>query len=160
MRRDGSLVLFDGRSHVNRGADFGTIARDCSQPALIAAKRTAADSYENAECSGPCIARAIAGTRSCTTNSTIRSPPPASRATRLRAIPAATLGNLRRLVRQRTFVFSKPGAPAHTVAPAPYAWVPPAPGVPADGFVEGYFNPSNIVQGKDGYYYSFLMAIP
>jgi hypothetical protein len=56
--------------------------------------------------------------------------------------------------------FSKSGAPAHTVAPAPYAWVPPAPGVPADGFVEGYFNPSNILQGKDGYYYSFLMAIP
>jgi len=56
--------------------------------------------------------------------------------------------------------FTKPGAPAHTIAPAPYAWVPPAPGVSADGFVEGYFAPSNIVQGKDGYFYSFLMAIP
>jgi len=58
--------------------------------------------------------------------------------------------------------FSKPGAPAHTVAPAPNAWVPPEPGVPpvGNGFVEGYFAPSNIVRGQDGYYYAFLQAIP
>ena len=47
--QDGSLVLFDGRSHVNRGADFGTIARDCSQPALISANRATPESYENME---------------------------------------------------------------------------------------------------------------
>jgi hypothetical protein len=57
--------------------------------------------------------------------------------------------------------FTKPSAPAHVVAPAPNAWVPPISTPPLGQYVaEGYFNPSNIVRAGDGYYYSFMMAIP
>ena len=158
--QDGSLVLFDGRSHVNRGADFGTIARDCSQPALVAALRTTADSYENAEMLWSVYRE---GDRWHTLLHNEFHDPIAATCQPGNPFPgnpcwynSVTYAVSTDSARS----FSKPGAPAHTVAPAPYAWVPPAPGVPADGFVEGYFNPSNIVQGKDGYYYSFLMAIP
>ena len=153
-------MLFDGRSHVNRGADFGTIARDCSQPALISANRATPESYENMEWLWSVYREgdrwhvlvhnefhdAIAPT--CQPGN----PFPGNPCWYNSVTYAVSTDGARS--------FSKPGAPAHTVAPAPNAWVPPAPGVPADGFVEGYFNPSNIVQGKDGYYYSFLMAIP
>jgi len=158
--QDGSLVLFDGRSHVNRGADFGTIKRDCSQPALVAALRTTADSYENAEMLWSVYRE---GDRWHTLLHNEFHDPIAATCQPGNPFPgnpcwynsvtyAVSTDGARS--------FSKPGAPAHTVAPAPYAWVPPAPGVPADSFVEGYFAPSNIVQGKDGYYYSFFMAIP
>jgi hypothetical protein len=46
---DGSLVLFDGRTHVNRGADFFTFKRDCSQPALVPAIKPTPETYQNAE---------------------------------------------------------------------------------------------------------------
>ena len=55
--------------------------------------------------------------------------------------------------------FTKPNAPAHVVAPAPNAWVPP-PVYPSEGIAEGYFAPSSIVRGPDGYYYSLIYSIP
>lgn len=160
---DGSLVMFSGnapRYYVSRGADFGHLMRDCSQPALVSADRRTADSYENWEWVWSVYREgnswhvlvhnefhdAVAAT--CQPGN----PAPGNPCWYNSVTYAVSTDGARS--------FSKPGAPAHTVAPAPYAWVPPAPAVPADGFVEGYFSPSNIVQGKDGYYYSFLMAIP
>ena len=158
--QDGSLVLFDGRSHVNRGADFATIARDCSQPALVTANRLTPDSYENVEWLWSVYRE---GERwhvllhnefhdSIAPTCQPGNPFPGNPCWYNSVTYAVSTDGARS--------FSKPGAPAHTVAPAPYAWVPPEPGVPVEGFVEGYFQPSNIVQGKDGYYYAFLMAIP
>jgi hypothetical protein len=158
--QDGSLAMFDGRTHVNRGADFATIARDCSQPALLSANRATPESYENMEWLWSVYREgdrwhvlvhnefhdAIAPT--CQPGN----PFPGNPCWYNSVTYAVSTDGARS--------FSKPGAPAHTVAPAPNAWVPPEPGVPVEGFVEGYFSPSNIVQGKDGYYYSFLMAIP
>jgi uncharacterized protein YjdB len=49
---DGSLVLFAGnapRIYVSRGADFGSLKRDCRQPVLVSADRTTPESYENQE---------------------------------------------------------------------------------------------------------------
>lgn len=46
------------------------------------------------------------------------------------------------------------------MAPAPNAWVPP-PVYPTAGYAaEGYFQPSSIVRGPDGYYYSLMNSIP
>jgi hypothetical protein len=160
---DGSLVMFSGnapRYYVSRGTGFGHLMRDCSQPALVSADRRTADSYENWEWVWSVYREgsswhvlvhnefhdAVAAT--CQPGN----PAPGNPCWYNSVTYAVSTDGARS--------FSKPGAPAHTVAPAPNAWVPPAPGVPADGFVEGYFSPSNIVQGKDGYYYSFLMAIP
>jgi len=157
---DDSLVLFDGRTHVSRGADFATIKRDCSQPALVPALIPTPDSYQNSEMLWSMYREGdrwhvllhnefhdpIAAT--CQPGN----PFPGNPCWYNSITYAVSTDGARS--------FSKPGAPAHTVAPAPNAWVPPAPGVPADGFVEGYFAPSNIVHGKDGYYYAFAMAIP
>ena len=162
---DGSLVMFSGnapRYYVSRGAGFGKFTRDCSGPALVSADRRTADSYENWEWVWSVYREgsswhvlvhnefhdAIAAT--CQPGN----PAPGNPCWYNSVTYAVSTDGARS--------FSKPGAPAHAVAPAPYAWVPPAPGVPpvGNGFVEGYFAPSNIVQGKDGYYYSFLMAIP
>jgi len=160
---DGSLVMFSGnapRYYVSRGADFGHLMRDCSQPALVSADRRIADSYENWEWVWSVYREgsswhvlvhnefhdAVAAT--CQPGN----PAPGNPCWYNSVTYAVSTDGARS--------FSKPGAPAHTVAPAPYAWVPPEPGVPADGFVEGYFAPSNIVQGRDGLFYSFMMAIP
>jgi hypothetical protein len=160
---DGSLVMFSGnapRYYVSRGADFGHLMRDCRQPALVSADRRTADSYENWEWVWSVYREgsswhvlvhnefhdAVAAT--CQPGN----PAPGNPCWYNSVTYAVSTDGARS--------FSKPGAPAHTVAPAPYAWVPPGPGVPADGFVEGYFNPSNIVQGRDGFFYAFMMAIP
>jgi hypothetical protein len=61
------------------------------------------------------------------------------------------------------YSFVKPDAPAHVVAPAPYAWVAPTPDTPPQddgGFQEGYFQPSSIVRGADDYYYFTMRATP
>jgi len=50
--------------------------------------------------------------------------------------------------------FTHATAPAHVVAPPPVRWDPT--GTPPP---HGYFNPSNIVQGPDNFYYSFFMAV-
>lgn len=160
---DGSLVMFSGnapRYYVSRGTGFGSFTRDCSGPALVSADLRTADSYENWEWVWSVYREgsswhvlvhnefhdAVAAT--CQPGN----PAPGNPCWYNSVTYAVSTDGARS--------FSKPGAPAHTVAPAPEAWVPPEPGVPVDGYVEGYFNPSNIVQGKDGYYYSFLMAIP
>jgi hypothetical protein len=160
---NGSLVMFSGnapRYYVSRGTGFDRLTRDCSRPALVSADRRTADSYENWEwvwsvyregSSWHALVHnefhdAIAAT--CQPGN----PAPGNPCWYNSVTYAVSTDGAR--------TFTKPGAPAHTVAPAPYAWVPPEPGMPASGFAEGYFGPSNIVRGRDGYYYSFLMAIP
>jgi hypothetical protein len=160
---NGKLVMFAGnapRYFVSRGADFNSIRRDCTQPALVSENRLTPESYENQEWLWAIYREgntwhalvhnefhdAISAT--CQPGNTM----PGNPCWYNSVTYAVSTDGARS--------FSKPGAPAHTVAPAPYAWVPPEPGVSNAGFVEGYFGPSNIVRGKDGYYYSFFMAIP
>jgi hypothetical protein len=157
--------MFSGnapRYYVSRGTGFGRFTRDCSRPALASADRRTAESYENWEwvwsvyregSSWHALVHnefhdAVAAT--CQPGN----PAPGNPCWYNSVTYAVSTDGARS--------FSKPGAPAHTVAPAPNGWVPPEPGVApvGNGFVAGYFAPSNIVQGKDGYYYAFLMAIP
>jgi len=161
---DGSLVMFSGnapRYYVSRGAGFGKLTRDCSRSALVSADRRTADSYENWEWVWSVYREgsswhvlvhnefhdAIAAT--CQPGN----PAPGNPCWYNSITYAVSTDGAR--------TFTKPLAPAHVVAPAPNVWVPPSSTPPAGQLVvEGYFNPSNIVRANDGYYYSFMMAIP
>ena len=158
---DGSLAMFDGRSYINRGADFWSLQRDCSTPALLMALKPTAESYENSEMlwavyregslwhalihnefhdpvASTCKPGDSTPSNPCWYNSITY------------AVSTAS---------GRTFL--KPSPPAHVVAPAPNAWVPPTtPPQPGQYAVEGYFNPLNIIRGIDGYYYSSATVIP
>ena len=161
---DGSLVLVQGdapRNYVSRGADFNSLTRDCSRPVLSSAVKPTPESYENVEWlwsvyregsrwhalihnefHDPVAITCDPGNpwpgNPCWYNSI--------------TYAVSTDGG-------HTFV--KPSAPAHVIAPAPDAWVPPpAPLPPGVLFAQGYVNPSNIVRGSDGYYYAFVVAFP
>ena len=158
---DGSLALFDGnapRFYVSHGAGFDSVRRDCTQPALVSAERTTPESYENREWLWA-VYREGSTWHALVHNEFHDLQSPGCQPGNQSPSDPCWYNSITYAVStDRARTFSKPGAPAHTVAPAPNAWVPPR--VPADGFVEGYFTPSNIVRGKDGYYYSFLMVIP
>jgi hypothetical protein len=162
---DGSLVLFSGnapRYFVSRGSGFNAMQRDCAAPVLISALRDTPESYENVEWVWSVYREASswhallhneyhdAAALTCQPGN----PWPGNPCWYNSISYAVSTDEARS--------FSKPAAPAHTVAPAPNAWVPPEPGVlpEGNGFAEGYFEPSNIVRGEDGYYYAFLKAIP
>lgn len=162
---DGRLTLFSGnapRYFVSRGADFNSIQRDCSQPALVSADQRTPESYENWEWPWAIYREGsnwhvlVHNEFHDTVATTCRpgDPSPGNPCWYNSVTYAVSTDGARS--------FAKPAAPAHTVAPAPNAWVPPAAGVPpvGNGSVEGYFNPSNIVHAADGYFYSFLAAIP
>jgi hypothetical protein len=158
---DGSLTLFDGnapRYFVSRGADFNSMRRDCTQPALVSAERTTPESYENREWLWAVFREGSTWHALVHNEFHDLQSPGCQPGDQSPSDPCWYNSITYAVSTDRARTFSKPGAPAHTVAPAPNAWVPPR--VPADGFVEGYFTPSNIVRGKDGYYYSFLMVIP
>ena len=159
---DGSLVLFAGnapRIYVSRGADFGSLKREC-QPVLVSADRTTPESYENQEWlwvvyrdgnrwhgfvhneyhdpfASTCLVGDTGPANPCWYNSITHA-----------------------LSTDSARSFSKPSAPAHVVAPAPNVWTPPAPGTPLNAFKEGYFSPSNIIRAVDGFYYMILGANP
>jgi hypothetical protein len=161
---DGSLVLFDGNApnyYVSRGADFDSVRRDCSAPALVSALDGTPESYENVEWLWAVYREG--GTWHALVHNEFHdalattcqpgNPFPGNPCWYNSVTYAASTNN--------GHSFSKPGVPAHVVAPAPSAWVPPSAGPPVgNGFVEGYFNPSNIVRAADGYYYSYFTAIP
>jgi len=163
--QDNSLVLFSGnapRYFVSRGAGFGSMTRDCSQPVLVSKDLLTPESYENWEWPWA-IYRDGATWHALVHNEFHDSIAATCRPGDSSPGNPCWYNSITHAVSTdggRTF--SKPLAPAHVVAPAPHAWVPPAPGeIPVgNGFAEGYFNPSNIVRAGDGYYYSFLMAIP
>jgi len=159
----GNLVMFAGnapRYYVSRGANFNSIRRDCTQPALVSANLPTADTYQNQEFLWAVYREG--STWHALVENEFHDPIAAT------CLPGSPFADNPCWYNSITYAvstdgarsFSKPGAPAHTVAPAPYAWVPPQPGVPAVGLAEGYFGPSNIVHSRDGYYYSFFMAIP
>lgn len=163
--QDNSLVLFSGnapRYYVSRGAGFGSLARDCIQPVLVSKDLPTAESYENWE--WPWAIYRDGATWHALVHNEFHD------AVAVTCRPGdSSPGNpcwynsiTHAVSTDGAKTFTKPLAPAHVVAPAPNAWVAPLPGeVPVgNGTVEGYFNPSNIVHASDGYYYSFLMAIP
>ena len=159
---DGELVLFSGNAptyYVSRGSDFNALARECGQPALVSADDRTPESYENWEWLWAVYREgdrwhafvhnefhdATAGT--CSPGD----PSPGNPCWYNSITYALSVDGGR--------TFTKPGAPAHAVAPAPNAWVPP-PVHPTEYSAEGYFQPSSIVRGPDGYYYSLLNSIP
>ena len=159
---DGTLVLFSGnapRYYVSRGSDFSSLTRVCGQPALVSADKPTPESYENWEWlwavyrEGDKWHAFVHNEFHDNTSATC-------------TVGVPTFGNpcwynsVTYAVSSddgRTFI--KPNAPAHVVAPAPNAWVPP-PVYPSEAYVaEGYFQPSSIVRGPDGYYYSLMLSI-
>jgi len=161
---DGSLVMFSGnapRYYVSRGTGFNSIKRDCRQPALVSADLRTPESYENWEWiwtvyrEGNTWHALVHNEFHDAVAATCRpgDPSPGNPCWYNSITYAVSTDDARS--------FSKPFAPAYVVAPAPNAWVPPSSPVPIGQWaVEGYLNPSNIVRANDGYYYSFLLAIP
>jgi hypothetical protein len=156
---DGELVLFSGNApiyYVSRGSDFNSLKRECIQPALVSANKSTPESYENREWlwavyrEGDSWHAFVHNEFHDNTSATC----------------APSLGNLcwynsvtYAVSSDGGRTFTKPNAPAHVVAPAPNAWVPPS-FYPSDYVAEGYFEPSSIVRGPDGYYYSLMNSIP
>jgi len=167
---DGSIVLFAGnapRYYVSRGADFGSLKRDCRGPVLESAYRPDPESYENGEWPWVFYREgnrwhalvsnefhdAVAGT--CKPGD----PEPANPCWYNSVTYAVSTDGAR--------TFTKPDAPAHVVAPPPHAWAPPLPGdvpssfyFPQGRFYEGYGPPNGIVRRNDGYFYGSLYAVP
>jgi hypothetical protein len=157
---DGELVVFDGNGPTNyasRGADFDSLERVCDPPTLVSADLRTPESYENWEWLwsiyrvGPVWHALIHNEFHDST-----APPPCktgdpstSNPCDYNSITYAASTNA-----GRSFV--KSGQPAHTVAPAPGLWVPPEAAGAAHHLVEGYFAPTDIVKGPDGYYYTIF----
>jgi hypothetical protein len=159
---NGELVLFDANAptyYVSRGADFDSLVRVCDPPALVSSDLRTPDSYENwewiwavyrEETSWHALIHnefhdAVAPT--CR----VGDPSPANPCWYNSITYAASTNDA------RTFV--KPMAPAHVVAPAPRVWTPPD--TQAEYYyVEGYFNPTNVVRGPDDYYYALMSVFP
>jgi hypothetical protein len=149
---NGELVLFDGTAltyYLSRGADFDGLERVCDPPALVSTELLTPESYQNEEWLwSPYREGAswhvlihnefhdpLAPTCSdspCWYNS---------------ITSAVSMDGARS--------FMKPGAPNHVVAPAPRLWTPPDAPVQS-GYVDGYFEPTNIVVGPDNYYYALI----
>ncbi len=159
---NGSVLLVDSNDpvyYVSTGADFSSLRRNCA-PVLTAADRTAPETYENREWvwspyrvgnvihtlihneyHDPLVANCAPGNTGagnpCWYNS----------------ITYAVSSN-------DGATFTKPSPPSHVVAPAPLRWDPTIPGANVEP--QGYFEPSNIIQRPDGYYYSvfFVLSAP
>jgi hypothetical protein len=161
---DGSLVLVEGnapRHFFSRGADFNSLKRDCRQPALVSAVRSTPESYENMEWLWAVYRE---GDRWHALIHNEYHDPVASTCDPGNPTPSnpCTYDSITYAVStDGAQSFSKPSPPAHVVAPAPNAWVPPAsPLAPGQFVFGGYSSPSNIVQASDGYYYAFMSAKP
>jgi len=159
---DGSLVLVQGnapRVYISRGADFNSLKRDCRQSALISVVRPTPESYENMEWLWAVYRE---GDRWHALIHNEFHDPVASTCSPGNPNPGnpCTYGSITYAVStDGAQSFSKPSPPAHVVAPAPSAWVPPAsPLSPGQAVFEGYSGPSNVVQANDGYYYAFMSA--
>jgi uncharacterized protein YjdB len=160
---DGSLVLFATdapRNYLSRGANFDSLKRDCSQPALESADLATPDSYENQEWLWSAYREGnrwhalihnefhdpIAST--CKPGDTT----PANPCWYNSITYAVSTDGARS--------FRRPPPPTNVVAPAPDPWVAPSvPVPPGEWAAEGYRNPTNIVRAADGYLYSFFNSI-
>ncbi len=161
MRRpDGSLLLISGNAPVNfgmTGPDFKQLRRDC-HPLLVSGDSPLASTFDNQEWllsvyrEGEVIHGLVHNeyhdpiAPNCRPGVTDPSNPCWYNAI---TYAVSTDGG-------RTF--TQPSAPGHLVAALPFPWDPGAGrrGVPPP---HGYFTPSNIIHGPDGYYYSMFMSI-
>jgi hypothetical protein len=159
---DGALVMFSGNAphyYISRGSDFSSLKRVCGQPALVSADKRTPESYENWEWlwavyrEGDSWHAFVHNEFHDTTSATcgVGDPSPGNPCW-YNSVTYAVSGD-------DGWTFTKPNAPAHVVAPAPKAWVPPLV-YPTGYAAEGYFQPSSIVHGPDGYYYSLMNSIP
>lgn len=154
---DGTLVLIDGdapRYYASFGADFSSLRRSCTQPALVSHDNYYPESYDNQEWltsiyrEGDVIHALIHNeyhdpfAPNCSPGDT--SPGNPCWYNSITYAFSADSGH--------TFTHATP--PGHVVAPPPVQWDPQ--GTPPP---HGYFNPSNIVLGHDSFYYSIFMAI-
>lgn len=151
-RSDSTLMLMAADSMGNYGmfgADFASLERSCAQPTLVSGDNWDAESYDNQEWihsiyrEGDVIHALI--------HNEFHDPIAAN------CSPGNTLPGNPCWYNSITYAFSTDGGhtfshatpPAHVVAPAPVPWDPA--GTPP---AYGYFNPSNIVQGQDSFYYA------
>ena len=155
---DGELVLFDGNAptyYVSRGVGFDSLKRVCHPPALVSADLRTAESYENWEWLWT-IYREGATWHGLIHNEFHDAVAPTCKP----GDPAPgnpcwynSITYAMSTDGARTFV--KPSPPEHVVAPAPRVWIPPNTQL-EEWYVDGYFNPSNIVRGPDDYYYTLF----
>jgi hypothetical protein len=155
---DGELVLFDSNAptyYVSRGADFDAFERGCDPPALVSADLRTPKSYENWEWlwsiyrEGPTWHTLIHNEFHDAVAPTCKVGDPST--LNLCWYNSITYG----ISTDGARSFVKPGAPGHVVAPAPRLWTPPNAPVQAY-YVDGYFEPTNIVLGPDDYYYALM----
>jgi len=159
--QDGSLVQFDSRTYLNRGANFDSLKRDCSHAAFVMADLITPQSYENRETLWAVYREgdrwhALVHNEFHDPTAATCKPGDSSPAN-----PCVHNSVTYAVSSDEALTFTKSAPPAHLVAPAPNFWVPPVSTPPVGQLAaEGYFSPSNIVRASDGYYYSFMMAIP
>jgi hypothetical protein len=154
---DGTLVLIDGdapRTYASFGADFSSLQHDCAQFALSSGVSYYPESYDNWEWihsiyrEGDIIHALI--------HNEYHDPISADCA------PGDTGPGNPCWYNSVTYAFSTDGGhtfshatpPGHVVAPPWQEWDPTGPPPPY-----GYFNPSNIVHGQDGFYYAMIPAL-
>ena len=157
---DGELVMFSGnapRYHVSRGTDFSSLKRVC-EPALVSADKRTPESYENWEWLWA-VYREGDKWHAFVHNEFHDTISPGCRIGDSSPSNPCWYNSVTYAVsNDGGQTFTKSNAPAHVVAPAPNAWVPP-PVYPSGYAAEGYFAPSSIVRGPDGYYYSLMLSI-
>jgi len=162
---NGELVLFAGdapRYYASRGASFGSMQRDCSQPVLVSKDDRTPQSYENWEWlwvfyrEGSVWHALIHNEFHDTVAGICRpgDPSPANPCWYNSITHAVSTDGGRS--------FTKPQAPAHVVAPPLKVWTAPTASMPHNGYYyyEGYRAPTNIVRRDDGYYYSLIDLTP
>jgi len=161
-RPDGQLVLVSGNAPVNyflTGPDFDRLTRNCN-PVLTSGDKPDAASFDNQEwilatwIEGNIIHALVHNEYHDPVSSTCRQGvTDPSNPCWWNAITYARSNDGGR-------TFTQVPAPGHVVAALPTPWNPEnplRPGTPPAA--HGYFTPSNIVPGGDGYFYSMFMSI-
>ncbi len=149
---DGSLLLVTGHesgNYVMAGADFSTLYRNCS-PTLTSHNNPYPESYDNYEWIHS-VYREGSVTHALIHNE-YHDPISAECASSELPCWYNSLTYASSTDDGHTFTHLTP--PAHVVAPPWQRWDPTGPPPPY-----GYFNPSNIVQAQDGYYYAIIVAL-
>jgi len=145
---DGEIVIFAthyGGNYLSRGADFDTLERACDPPPLVSAYLPTPDSYENFEWLWSPY-RQGATWHVLIHNEFHDGPSNCGGFCWYNSITYAASTD-------SAYSFAKPSPPAHVVAPAPRLW----PDTPLpDWYIDGYFEPTNIVLGPDNYYYALM----
>ena len=169
VRRPGDewILLFAGNApdyYLLVGPDFDQLQRDCSQPVLRSGDSPYAHTFDNQEWI-LAVYREGRILHAFVHNEYHDPYAPNCR-------PGVTDPSNRCWYNAITYAASRDGgrtflhrpAPAHVVAAPPIPWDPTPPQPCPRGTCPpppyGYFGPSNIVQGQDGFYYTMFMSIP